>query len=255
MSEPVAAVVLRTTPLGEADIVVVLHTERWGKVRAAARAARRSKRRFAGGLPAGGVGEAVLHPGRSGGLWRIDGFVPRLDHSAIGRDLDRFAYVAYLCELADALVEEHHPEPGLHAALEQAIERTVALPVDPLVLRGFEVALLLHLGLLPAFESCCVCGSDLAGATIPFDPGRGGALCLAHGKGAALQPASLLGAAAALARGEAAGSLGPNERRALRDLLHRPIQAQLRAPLRSIELFQQLASPRAHLDTPHGSGR
>lgn len=248
MTEPVAAVVLRTTPLGEADVVVVLHTERWGKVRAAARAARKSKRRFAGGLPSGGVGAALLHPGRGGGLWRIDGFVPRLDHTAMGRDLDRFAYVAYLCELADALVEEHHPEPGLHGALEQAIERTLASPVDPIVLRGFEVALLLHLGLLPAFESCCVCGSDVTGATIPFDPSRGGALCLLHGKGAAPQPASLLGAAAALARGETPEVLGPNERRALRDLLHRPIHAQLRAPLRSIELFNQLASPRAPLD-------
>lgn len=249
MSDSTAAVLLRTTPLGEADVIVVVHTERWGKVRAAARAARRSKRRFAGGLPSGGVGRATLHPGRSG-LWRIDGFVPRLDHTAMGRDLDRFAYVAYLCELADALVEEHHPEPGLHAALESAIERTLTEPADPLVLRGFEVALLHHLGLLPSFESCCVCGSEIVGPTIPFDATRGGALCLAHGRGATSQPAALLGAAAALARGELPAGLGPNERRALRDLLHRPIHAQLRAPLRSIELFNQLAAPRGPTSEP-----
>lgn len=234
-------------PLGESDVLVVVHTERWGKVRAAARAARRSKRRFAGGLPSGGVGEAQLHPGRSG-LWRIESFVPRLDHTAMGRDLDRFAFVAYVCELADALVEEHHPEPLLHAALEAAIERTLVDPVDPIVLRGFEIALLLHLGLLPAFESCCVCGEEVTGPTIPFDGARGGALCLAHGKGAALQPASLLGAAAALARGEPPGALGPHERRALRDLLHGPIHAQLRAPLRSIDLFNQLAAHRGPVE-------
>lgn len=240
MTEPSAAVLLRIHALGEADVVVVAHTERWGKVRAAARSAKRSKRRFAGGLTAGAVGVAELHAPVRGGLWRLDGFVPRLDHSAMGRDLDRFAFVAYLCEITDVLVEEHHPEPGLHGALEAAIGVTLANVPDAMALRRYEIALLHHLGLLPAFDRCCVCGEPTAAGDVPFDSLRGGALCTAHGHGAARQLAGVLRCATALRGDEVVEPPTTEVRRALRDLLRTQIRGHLRQPLRSVELFAYL---------------
>jgi len=247
MTEASAAVLLRTLPLGEADLLVVLHTERWGKVRAAARSARRSKRRFAGGLAIGSVGTAELHATR-GALWRLDGFMPRIDHGAIGRDLDRFAFVAYMCELTDALVEEHHPQPDLHHAFELALTVTIAETPDALALRRYEIALLHHLGLLPAFALCCVCGAETEHAgtsALPFDALRGGVLCPAHARGAEAQPAALLRLAAALHSGAAFDSPTPLVRRALRDLLLAQIRGHLRQPLRSVELFAHLGQTRA----------
>src|SRR5260370_12190051 len=44
------AVVLRTYPLGEADLLVTLFTREEGKVRGVARAAKKSQRRFGGAL-------------------------------------------------------------------------------------------------------------------------------------------------------------------------------------------------------------
>src|SRR5260370_39126246 len=44
------AVVLRTYPLGEADLLVTLFTRTEGKVRGVARAAKKSQRRFGGAL-------------------------------------------------------------------------------------------------------------------------------------------------------------------------------------------------------------
>lgn len=244
MTEPSAAVLLRVHPLGEADVLVVAHTERWGKIRAAARSARRSKRRFAGGLGAGAVGVAELHPGRGGGLWRLDGFVPRLDHGAMGRDLDRFAFVAYLCELTDVLVDDLHPEPGLHAALESAICVTLEQPPDAMALRRYELALLHHLGLLPSFDGCCVCGAPTAAEDVPFDATRGGALCPSHGRGASSQHGEVLRCATALLAGESVELSAPPMRRALRDLLRAQIHGHLRTPLRSVELFAHLGRPR-----------
>lgn len=246
MTEPSAAVLLRCQTLGEADVLAVVHTERWGKLRVAARSARRSKRRFAGGLSAGAVGIAELHPPRAtSGLWRLDGFVPRLDHTAMGRDLDRFAFIAYLCELTDVLVEDLHPEPGLHAALESAIEVTLGAAPDAMALRAYEIALLHHLGLLPAFDACCVCGAAVSGDEVPFDGPRGGALCAAHGAGAPRLRAEVLGCAMALLGGVSVEAPAPEVRRALRDLLRAQIHGQLRQPLRSVELFAHLGRPRA----------
>lgn len=247
MTERSDAVLLRTHALGEADVLVVAHTERWGKIRAAARSARKSRRRFASGLGAGAVGAVEVHVARAGGgLWRLDGFVPRIDHGAMGRDLDRFAYITYLCELTDVLVDDLHPEPGLHAALESAIAVISAALPEAMTLRRYEVALLHHLGLLPAFEVCCVCGSPIADGPVPFDAIRGGALCSDHGDGAPRQPAEVLRCAAMLL-GDAGSDASPSPevRRGLRDLLRAQIHGHLRQPLRSVELFTHLGRTRA----------
>ena len=50
MAEGELGVVLKTTPLRESDLLVVLYTATHGRVAAVARGARKSQRRFAGAL-------------------------------------------------------------------------------------------------------------------------------------------------------------------------------------------------------------
>ncbi len=244
------AVILATRPLGEADLLVVMLTPGLGKVRAAARHARKSKKRFPGGLGGGAVGEATLSV-RPGGLSRLDGFVAGRDHSGMGRDLTRFAYVAYLCELTDALLSEPEPDPALFSALYDAIVRTMDAVPQAVVLRRYELLLLLALGLLPALDVCAVCGDPLApGPMVPFDDARGGALCLLHGKAAPRQPRGVLEAAqqlrdaadpAQLDAALAAVTSRPSiDRRRLRDLVTAWLRRHLRQPLRSREFFAKL---------------
>jgi DNA repair protein RecO (recombination protein O) len=239
------AIVLATRALGEADTLAVLFTAEHGKVRCAARGAKKSKRRFVGGLGGGAVGTAELHAPSRSGLWRLDSFTPRLDHGAMGRDLVRFAYVAYLCELTDALTEEHHAEADLFATLHEAIATTLVGVPEPLVLRRYELALLQQLGHLPALDHCCVCGSDIAAGEVPFDADRGGALCPIHGRAARTMPADVLAAAAALCSGDAVESLPVAARRRLRDLTAGQLRTHLRQPLRSVAFFAQIAAAEA----------
>ncbi len=257
MSERSPAIVLATRPLQEADLLVVLLTPQHGKIRCAARNARKSKRRFAGGLPGGALGEAALHPGRrvagrGEGLWRLESFRSVHDLSGLGRDLDRFAYVAYLCELTDALVHEPEPDPRRFAALAEAIATTISARADPGILRRFELRLLDTLGLLPTLRDCCVCGIrvvDDAAASVAFDAARGGVLCPAHAiasqacAGVVLRLAQRLLVTEAERAGEAMEELagaGPEDRRALRDLGGAVIRAQLRRPLRSLEFLRNV---------------
>lgn len=235
------AVVLATRPLGEADLLVVLFTAEHGKVRAAAKSARKSKRRFAGGIGGGALGSAEVQP-RAQGLWRLDGFVPRLDHAAMGRDLARFAHVAYLCELTDVLVDDQHPEPELYVALVQALAEELAGAADAMILRRYELALLQALGHLPALAECCVCGSAIASDAVPFDPTRGGALCPAHAGLATRMDGEVLVAAQALLAGAVVADAGPQLRRSLRDLTTAQLRPLLHRPLRSVAFFAQIAA-------------
>lgn len=239
------AVVLATRPLGESDLLVVLFTAEHGKVRAAAKAARKSRRRFAGGLGGGACGSAELSPGRGQGLWRLDGFVPRLDHGALGRDLSKFAHVAYLCELTDVLVDDHHPEPELFDALARAVADELAVGPDASLLRRYELALLRVLGHLPALADCCVCGAPVGAGDVPFDAGRGGVLCPAHAGVASRIAGEVRQAAQALLEGSDALGVttwSAELRRSLRDLTGAQLRPLLRRPLRSIAFFAQIAA-------------
>lgn len=251
------AVILATRGLGEADLLVVLLTPGLGKVRAAARHARKSRRRFPGGLPGGAVGEATVVP-RPGGLARLESFTPVRDHGGLGRDLSRFAHVAYLCELTDGLLLEPEPDPAVFSALCEAIGHTMEQGADAGMLRRYELRLLQSLGLLPALDACAVCGDALPpGPTVLFDDGHGGALCLLHGRGARRVPAGVIEAAVELLTATVEAELeavlramagrAAHERRGLRDLVRGWLRPQLRHPLRSLEFFAKLggAGPNA----------
>ncbi len=235
------AVVLATRPLGEADLLVVLFTAEHGKVRAAAKSARKSRRRFAGGIGGGAVGVAELAP-RGQSLWRLESFVPRLDHAALGRDLTKLAHVAYLCELTDVLVDDHHPEPELFAALAGELAVEIASGPDAICLRRYELALLQALGHLPALSDCCVCGGAVAADDVPFDAVRGGVLCPTHAGAASRVAAGVLEAAKQLLAGESVGAWPPELRRSLRDLTSAQLRPLLHRPLRSIAFFAQIAA-------------
>jgi len=242
------AIVLRTRAMGESDLLVVLLTPEHGKVEAAARGARNSKRRFPGGLPSGLRGLATITRGR-GALARLERFEATVDHSPVGRDLDRFAYVAYLCELTDELVLGRHPDPLVFAALCTALAAVIGGTPRPGALRCYELALLAGLGLLPALVNCCACGDPVLrepGDTVAFDAPRGGVLCLAHGRGAPRLPGAVVAAAQRLVQGEDPTPLEdapPEERRALRDLTQAALKAHLRRPLQSLGFFAALARP------------
>ncbi|MCA9684374.1 MAG: DNA repair protein RecO, partial [Myxococcales bacterium] len=136
---PTPAVVLRTRPLREADLVVILLTPGRGKLDCVARGARRSRKRFPGGLPTGARGEATLGNPR-GSLIPLEQFSSSFDHSGLGRNLESFAYVNYLCELGDRLITGSAPDPTAFALLCEAIEAALAQPEAGL-LRRFELGL------------------------------------------------------------------------------------------------------------------
>jgi len=243
------AVVLRTRALRDADLIVILSTPAHGKIDCIARGARRSLRRFPGGLPVGARGVAEVGRGR-GSLSPLSMFTPSFDHSGLGRDLEAFAYVNYLCELTDQLVGGATPDPTSFGLLCEGIEAAMA-GARPGQLRRFELALLDGLGLLPVLDRCSVCASEALADErgFPYSVDRGGVSCLAHGGGMGRVTQVTLDLAAVLlegepeARAEAYASADPETRRDLRDLCRDAVAKQLRAPLRSLSFFAQIATP------------
>src|SRR5262245_23621678 len=111
MAEGELGVVLRTTPLRESDLLVVLYTATHGRVTAVARGGRKSQRRFAGALQLLVLGRYQLGRRPRGELWALDSADVEREWSQLASDVVAVAHASYIAELAGALSPPEAPEP------------------------------------------------------------------------------------------------------------------------------------------------
>src|SRR3569833_3266530 len=172
----VLGVVLRTTPLRESDLLVVLLTAEHGRITAVARGGRKSQRRFAGALQLLVLGRYQLGRPPRGELWNLESADIVRDWHGVASDVLAVAHASYIAELAGALLPTETPEP-------HALELVVALwdvlaagGPSQAVLRTIEIALLDLAGHRLALDASAACGCSELDAAV-FVLIRGGAIC------------------------------------------------------------------------------
>lgn len=184
-SLPLHARVLRTHPLGETSLIVVLLTAERGLLRAVAKGARGPRSHFRGLLEPGVALSLQLHLKRSGGLHLIG------EASACGppprpaRRLETLSLRLAALELVMKTTEEGEALAGLYPLLEEYLDIFAAPGSgegEPgwASLFAFEAGLLRLHGLEPSLEECGLCGRSLAGGALRFLPGEGLFACPAH---------------------------------------------------------------------------
>jgi DNA repair protein RecO (recombination protein O) len=176
------ALVLRSVDYAEADRIVSLFTRQHGRLSAVARAARKSKRRFAGALEGFAVVDAELVLG-SGELARlVSARVVRSFGILLG-DLTRMSTAGALLRLARELIPERAPDEDLFDELVGMLAALDDASVPPATYRiAFELRLLALTGFAPLLSACGVCGKQPpTGKAAEFDPMRGSLLCRACG--------------------------------------------------------------------------
>jgi DNA repair protein RecO (recombination protein O) len=175
MAEGFLGVVLKTTPLRESDLLVVLYTDVHGRISTVARGARRSQRRFAGALSLLVLGRYELGRQR-GELWDLEGATIEREWTALAGDVIAVAHASYIAELVGALMPAEVPDPE---ALEIIVGLWESLAAGPsaAALRSVELALLDLAGHRAAIDRCAACGKTELDTGAVFDPIRGGAVC------------------------------------------------------------------------------
>jgi DNA repair protein RecO (recombination protein O) len=179
-------VVLRTYRLGEADRIIVLCTERHGKVRAVAKGVRKTKSKFGSRLEPTSHVALQLYEGRE---LDIVTQAETVDHfRSIRSDLERIAKASAMLEAVDQLAQEREPNPQLYQMLLGAL-RSLGAHDSPLVVPAFFLKLLALEGLRPLVEQCVECGAEQP--LVAFDLDAGGALCDGCRRGQAISPDAL----------------------------------------------------------------
>jgi len=178
------ALILKCINYGESDRIVTASTEKLGKVRAIARGARKSLKRFGGCLEPFTLLSLVLRPGK--GLFLVtEGSIVK-NFSEIKGDIEKFASGSYLLELTDAISLETGEGGGEFPLLLSGLRELSACTNPRAAIRAYEIRLLALIGYLPQFIKCIACGADLSGpvggeavgdGVVAFSIKRGGALC------------------------------------------------------------------------------
>ena len=175
---------MRAVDYGEADRIVTLLTQTHGRVSAVARAARKSKRRFAGSLEGFALISVELVLGK-GSLARLVSAQVTHSFPRLLGDLARLDAAGALLRLARDVIPERLPDAAVYEALTEslaALDRP-ELPARPLQVAA-QAYLLAVTGFAPLLSACAICGKTPGeGQPALFDPARGGLICRACGGG------------------------------------------------------------------------
>ena len=170
------ALVLRTYPFHEADLLVTLFTRAEGRVKGVAKSAIKSRRRFGGALEP--LTHVTAHWNDKEGqeLARLDSFdiisSPLTDEVTY----PRVVALSYVAEVIDQLLPDREPSDDIFRLTLSVVNQ---LKADSLwmPLTYFDLWIVRLIGLMPELNECVACGAALNGSRAYFHPLTDGLLC------------------------------------------------------------------------------
>ena len=170
------ALILRTYPIHEADLLVTFFTRTEGKIRGVAKAAKRSKRRFGGALEPLTHVTAHWEDKEKQELVRLDSCDIISSPLATEVTYPRLVALSYVAEVIDQLLPDREPSDDIFrltlAVVHHLKSDSVWMP-----LTYFDLWIVRLIGLLPDLSACVICGSVLNGSRAYFHPLADGLLC------------------------------------------------------------------------------
>jgi DNA repair protein RecO (recombination protein O) len=186
------AIVLRTWPFEEADLLVSMLTREQGRIKGVARHAMRSRRRFGGALEPMTYVRATYTEKPRQELVRLDAFEILWSPLKNPVDYERTAGLEFVAEVLEEALPEQAPEDAVFrlalATIEQMQVGRVWMPVT-----YFALWMNRLMGWMPSLGHCAACGLDLRGSTVWWSSAADGVTCAddRRGDGSALSMSSV----------------------------------------------------------------
>src|SRR3954471_19881906 len=170
------AIVLRTYPLREADLLVTFFTRTEGKVRGVARSAKKSKRRFGEPPEPLTYVRAFYDVRERQELARLDACEVLESPMASEVSYARAVGLGHIAELLDELLPDHESNDAIFR-LTLSVLQTLCGPDIWMPVTYFELWLTRLVGFLPELTVCVVCGRNLNGDHAYFHALADGLMC------------------------------------------------------------------------------
>ncbi len=173
------AIVLRTYPLRESDLLVTLFTRLEGKVRGVARAAKKSRRRFGGALEPLTYIKVSYEDRERQELARLDSCEVLESPLASEVSYPRAVALGHVAELLDELLPDRESNDAVFrlalSVLAQLRGQEFWLPIT-----YFDLWMARLMGYLPELSECLNCGRSLNGSRAYFHALADGLVCPEH---------------------------------------------------------------------------
>ncbi len=173
------AIVLRTYPFRESDLLVTLFTRVEGKVRGVARAAKKSRRRFGGALEPLTYIKAAYEDRERQELARLDSCEVLESPLTSEVSYPRAVALGHVAELLDELLPDREANDAVFrlalSVLSQLRGKELWLPIT-----YFDLWMARLMGYLPELTECLACGRTLNGSRAFFHALADGLMCPEH---------------------------------------------------------------------------
>ena len=170
------AIVLRTYPMREADLLVTLFTRVEGKVRGVARSAKKSKRRFGGALEPLTYVRAFYDVRARQELARLDACEVLESPLASEVSYPRAVALGHIAELLDELLPDREANDAVFR-LTLSVLHVLTGPEIWMPVTYFDLWLTRLVGFLPELSECVVCGRNLNSERAWFHALADGLMC------------------------------------------------------------------------------
>ena len=196
------AVILRTWPVHESDLLVSFFTRDYGRLKGMAKAALKSRKRFGGALEPMTLARAWFAERPRQELVRLDQLEILRSPLSTPVDQTRMAVLSFYAEVIDEALPERDPQATVFRLVASVLEQTNA--VNPaadspgiaqlqssgpafagpwMALTYFSLWMTRLMGLLPDIGHCMVCGETLGAGEVRFNAYADGLFCGLHANG------------------------------------------------------------------------
>lgn len=170
------AIILRATDFGEADRLVTFFTEELGKFKGVAKHAKRSVRRFGGGLEPGTIANVRFVEKGHAELVRLEDVVVEWPAWKAAGSLPRLMALNVTLELADRMLAPAHASRERFELLQRWIMFLGDNEPHRVHIHAFYYKWLAASGLAPVFDVCVLCRKAQSPAW-GISATQGGAVC------------------------------------------------------------------------------
>lgn len=175
-------IVIRGFRMSQTSKVVLLFSREYGKLRLAARGARRPKSKFGASLEPMTWGTYLFYKQENRDLQTLTEGDILYVFEGIKRSYQRVVCASSVCELLDHMTEDEDPNALLFSVALDALRWMETVPEKALEapLWYFQLKAASALGYRPHLSGCVSCGQRLSGSRAWFSPLLGGTLCENH---------------------------------------------------------------------------
>jgi DNA repair protein RecO (recombination protein O) len=171
------AIVLRSYPLRESDLLVTFFTRAEGKVKGVAKAAKKSRKRFGGSLELVTTVRVFWEDRERQELARIDSCEVLDSPLMDALDYRRLAALGHVAELLDELLPDREANDAIFR-LTVSVLRNLKGDAIWMPVTYFELWMARLVGFLPELGECVVCGSALNGSRAFYHALADGLMCV-----------------------------------------------------------------------------